>query len=340
MTLSIIVPVYNVEKSLNTTIKSILSQTFSDFELILVDDGSIDESGKICDDFAETDSRIKVIHKQNEGVSAARNDGIDASCGQYIAFVDGDDIVEPELYQRLITEIRDCDTAFCRFYKLFAGNKKICFNETNLNALKTRPYDFKYIIVNNSNRDESDMVYTDKIFGSVWRSLFKKDIIEKYNIRFNTKLSIAEDRIFLLEYLMHCNSAAVVDDYLYGYSFLSESSATQTLKKYQPTLLEREKLLVNKQIELIRENGRLNKKEQSFLISYLYTQAAFELIQNEIRYNGSAKLNELYKDKFFKKALKLKYIIKTGKSYPKSKTVYLLLAHFKCCKILKKKTGC
>ncbi|MBQ7815737.1 MAG: glycosyltransferase, partial [Oscillospiraceae bacterium] len=99
--ISVIVPVYNTEKFLDKCIESISKQTFDDFEIILVDDGSTDKSGQICDTWAHKDNRVKVIHKQNAGVSAARNNGIAAAKGEYIAFVDSDDTVSPD-YLRLL----------------------------------------------------------------------------------------------------------------------------------------------------------------------------------------------------------------------------------------------
>ena len=99
--LSIIVPVYNVEKYIERCIKSILNQSFTNFELILVDDGSPDNCGKICDEYKKKDSRIKVIHKKNGGLSDARNAGLNIATGKYIGFVDSDDIIHPQMYEKL-----------------------------------------------------------------------------------------------------------------------------------------------------------------------------------------------------------------------------------------------
>lgn len=99
--ISIIVPIYNVEKYLPKCIESILSQTFTNFELILVNDGSKDRSGIICDEYASKDNRIKVIHKENGGVSSARNSGVDLASGKYIGFVDPDDYIKKDMYERL-----------------------------------------------------------------------------------------------------------------------------------------------------------------------------------------------------------------------------------------------
>ncbi len=115
MLLSIIMPIYNVEKYLPTTLDCVLNQTFRDFELILVNDGSTDSSGEICEQYAKNDNRIKVIHKKNEGVSEARNVGVAAASGDYIGFVDSDDIIEPIMYELMVKAALDydCDIIQC-----------------------------------------------------------------------------------------------------------------------------------------------------------------------------------------------------------------------------------
>lgn len=118
--LSIVVPVYNVEQYLNKCVDSILAQTFRDFEVILLDDGSTDGSGEICDEYAKKDSRIKVIHQQNGGLSCARNNGIKIATGNYIGFSDSDDWIEPEMYQKMLTaaETQKADIVVCRLQRV------------------------------------------------------------------------------------------------------------------------------------------------------------------------------------------------------------------------------
>lgn len=122
-TISIIVPVYNVEKYLRKCVESILAQTFADFELLLIDDGSKDGSGKLCDEIAATDPRIKVFHKENGGPSSARNYGLDMASGEYIAFVDSDDYIDSDMYEYLYNMIKkeDADVAMCELYHCYAG---------------------------------------------------------------------------------------------------------------------------------------------------------------------------------------------------------------------------
>ena len=125
--LTVIVPVYNVEKYLDTCIKSIINQTYSNLEIILVDDGSKDDSGRICDKYAEKDKRIKVIHKENEGLSEARNLGIKLSKGDYITFVDSDDYIDERMYEILIHDLEyyDVDIATCDYLRVEDYSRQI-----------------------------------------------------------------------------------------------------------------------------------------------------------------------------------------------------------------------
>ena len=121
--ISVIVPVYKVEKYLHECVDSILTQTFPDFELILVDDGSPDNCGKICDEYAEKDSRVRVIHQENQGLSGARNSGMDVARGEYIAFVDSDDRVDIRYLELLLAAVKDgADVAVCRHKEFTDGD--------------------------------------------------------------------------------------------------------------------------------------------------------------------------------------------------------------------------
>ena len=113
--ISVIVPVYNVEKYLRRCVETIQKQTYADLEIILIDDGSTDDSGKICDDFSKGDRRIKVIHKKNEGLSAARNTGMENATGEYITFVDSDDYIDSKMYEKMIMALESshCDICMC-----------------------------------------------------------------------------------------------------------------------------------------------------------------------------------------------------------------------------------
>lgn len=202
--ISIIVPVYKVEKYLRRCIDSILAQTFKNFELILIDDGSPDNCGKICDEYAEKDKRIVVIHKKNEGCSAARNDGLKISKGKYIGFVDSDDTIESTMYEEMynLIEKENFDVVHCDIF--------------TINLLENTKYIFKFKKPNYSP--------------TVWSKLFKKELIQKYKIEFPLNAHMGEDLSFTEKYMLIGNNIGYTDSILYNY-ILNESSVSFNLKK-------------------------------------------------------------------------------------------------------------
>lgn len=200
--ISVIVPVYNSEKYIRRCVDSILTQSFSDFELLLIDDGSSDMSGRICDKYAETDSRIRVFHKQNGGVSSARNLGLTNAQGEWVTFVDSDDFVYDsyldnyDVYNSysfdLINQGLRIDKDFngCSEFKFsFDGDRDSWLNEATQNGT------FGYCVI----------------------KLFKLDIIRINKIQFNTEIRFQEDELFVLSYLSVCNSVKSVSKVGYFY---------------------------------------------------------------------------------------------------------------------------
>ncbi|MCL2328359.1 MAG: glycosyltransferase family 2 protein [Bacteroidetes bacterium] len=207
---SIIIPVYNAEKYLRDCINSVLAQTFSDFELLLINDGSSDSSGKICDEYASHDVRIRVFHKENGGVSSARNFGIDNAKGKWVAFIDSDDWVEIAYLEHLlqgndIVELRVAGYVDYRpkGKKIFQLEPELFFNQ------QIQSYYAKYI-----------STYT--IF-AVWGKLYLLSTINKYHIRFDIRLSYGEDNVFNFMYLNNINSIGVNNYFEYNYRFVSNS---------------------------------------------------------------------------------------------------------------------
>lgn len=169
MKLSIIVPVYQVEAHIDECITSILDQTFRDFELILVDDGSLDRCPTICDVYAQKDSRIRVIHQKNQGLSAARNTGLQAARGDYIGFVDSDDFIEASMYEKLLDNLEreKADISVCGRYKVW-GDKKI--QEQKSNVYKVMDSAQALALMNTNVLGYFDVAAWDKIYK---RSCFK-----------------------------------------------------------------------------------------------------------------------------------------------------------------------
>ena len=206
MELSIIVPVYKVEKQLEQCIRSILNQSFTNFELILVDDGSPDKCGEICDEYEKKDKRIKVIHKKNGGLSDARNAGLDIAKGKYIGFVDSDDIIHPEMYERMYNFINkyNVDIVQCKFKKFKSIediNKLSNINNTNIEY-----YTSKEAIM--------DMIDNNKINVNTWNKLYKRELFE--NERF-PKGKIHEDEFLTYKLMYKSNKVAYINEELYYY---------------------------------------------------------------------------------------------------------------------------
>ena len=225
--ISVIVPVYNVEKYLKRCVGSILAQSFKDFELILVDDGSTDNSGVICDELAKIDNRISVQHHPNQGVSAARNRGIEAAKGEWIAFIDSDDYVLPDYLQNLYQGTLKSDGDF-----VMTGIKHVFENDSDKEILREWPA----IVVKKENLDvlyEKNILQYQK--GPVIK-LFKKDIIKKNGLCFNERLSRGEDALFVYEYLLHSNTLSVVPGANYVYYRRGGSLLSQQLASYEAEL--------------------------------------------------------------------------------------------------------
>lgn len=190
--ISIIVPVYKVEKYLSRCVDSILLQTFTDFELILVDDGSIDESGNICDAYLEKDKRVKVIHKKNGGVSSARNAGLDLAVGKYIMFCDSDDYVDPRWCEEMFTmmESQNIEMCFCGYY-LFDNQSNVVMEERLFSKRKKIEM----------HRTDIWDVYMKGFLNMPWNKIYRKSIIIDNNIRFDETINYNEDLLFVLDYL-------------------------------------------------------------------------------------------------------------------------------------------
>lgn len=202
--LSIIVPVYKVEKYLPRCIDSILAQTFGDFELVLIDDGSPDGCGRICDEYARKDKRIVVIHQKNMGVSAARNAGLDIARGRYIGFVDSDDWIEPQMYEVMMDAIREngADMAVCGVRYADEDGKF-----TRADRLSEGVYSRDGLL-------EDVFAMPNKLGGGCCNKVF--DASKTASVRFKVGMTIAEDTLYLFDCFMRIDGAVKIGDALYN----------------------------------------------------------------------------------------------------------------------------
>lgn len=221
--ISVIVPVYNAEIYLTQCIDSILKQDFTDFELLLINDGSKDQSGVICDEYAKNDKRIKVFHKKNGGVSSARNLGIDEAQGEYIAFIDSDDYIDSNYISTLTSSTADLVVTGC---KILGKNKCIKTEYAYQNSILDTKKDIANCLSQTLNQSP---------FWAPWCKLFKREIIKRHAIYFNMQIRQSEDSIFLQTYLSYCNTIILKSGTAYNY-------ITETGSIYKRVLSEEEYL--------------------------------------------------------------------------------------------------
>lgn len=213
MMISIVVPVYNAEKYLNSSIQSVLKQDYLDWELLLIDDGSTDSSPAICDSFAEADDRVRVIHKENKGVSVARNTGLENAQGEYIAFMDADDEMRTDMLSSLYSYAEKFDADMVSCSSGYVVNGEIVREEFGTNKLNV--YEQEEALMN---------FLIGKTFNiGVWTKLFRKSLLK--DIRFLEDKKINEDKYFIFEALLKSKKIVLYDVTKYLY-FKREGSAT------------------------------------------------------------------------------------------------------------------
>lgn len=211
MRFSIVVPVYNAEKYIDRCVNSIINQTHKEIEIILVNDGSKDRSGEICDEYAQKDTRIKVIHKPNGGVSSARNSGLKKAIGDYIIFVDSDDWIEKDMIARLDKILIEDKELDCIIYNLKNIEKSDIREDELLNNI-------------------AYLIKTEKI-NPPWNKVYKREILNKNNIKFDKKVQIGEDLLFNIQYLKNTKKIYLLNDILYNYVTENGQSLTKKYKK-------------------------------------------------------------------------------------------------------------
>ncbi|MGM9795777.1 MAG: glycosyltransferase [Candidatus Aphodosoma sp.] len=262
--ISIIVPVYKVEKYLRRCVDSILAQTFTDWECILVDDGSPDESGAICDEYAQKDARIQVIHKENGGVSSARNVALDRMTGKWLIFVDSDDCLYPNALQKWfeVAEQNNLDLIQCHFNREYKEGQ----------------------VENDETEVLSAVKYADseRYLTCVWGTLFKVSIVKEKALRFDEKVSLGEDQIYLLNYMQYCKRIQLIGDVLYFYRNNEQSAVNNPKPEYEMASVRAFK-------ELKRNNPIASKRCDAMLLSWF----VFLILSSK---TPASVIKDLYKD--------------------------------------------
>ena len=222
--ISIIVPIYNIERYVGFCIESIIRQTYANLEIILVDDGSRDKSSEICDLYAKKDIRIKVIHKSNGGLVSARKAGLQESNGVYISNIDGDDWVEPDFIENLYSAIAKADAdAVC------AGHSRDLFSKSEhfFNYIRSGVYEGEGLSRLWENMISCEEFYRPGITTYVWNKLFKREILAPIQMEVDNRISIGEDGAVTYPYLLKCKKVAVIENASYHYRQREDSMLKQ-----------------------------------------------------------------------------------------------------------------
>lgn len=285
--LSIIVPIYNVDKYLNKSLECLVNQTLKDIEIILINDGSTDKSLEICQKYASRDPRIRIIDKENEGVSIARNIGIVESKSEFITFMDPDDEIKVDMYEQMLKNIINFDTdiSMCNYIKK-SEDKEILINLPFVGG-KYKREQILYLIKN--------MIYGNDlnqtpIMGSVWRSIFRKSIIEENNISFPVDIRPMQDLLFIISYLLKCNTIYINENAFYIYDIHQNSAVTG----YKENVWYNHKKVCLLLEDILKENALLNDNEKN--IHNRWIHSILGCISNEAHLNNKKRLREKLKN--------------------------------------------
>lgn len=242
---SIIIPVYNAENYLHDCIESVISQSYTNLEIIIVNDGSLDNSLQIAESFSAADSRIRIVNQNNKWVAGARNSGLKIATGKYISFVDSDDILYPDFIHELISIScnEHCETSFCgiEFFDDFSGKNVFCSAYTSS-------------VIGNQDAMVQCFQHVNSWILVVWGKLFSLDVIRKNNLFFNENFLIGEDYHWLIQYLVYVNQVACSKKCLYKYRRFTNSLSSTSSGKY----IAKKISLLNAGLEVNRLLGKIN----------------------------------------------------------------------------------
>ncbi len=328
MELSIIIPIFNAEKTIRKTLEAVEKQQIIDMEVLLIDNASTDNSALICKEFVEKDTRFKYYLETEKGVSNARNKGLKIAKGKYVCFCDADDVPSDNMYTTLVADINkeDVELVMCNYYS--QRDNTISLFPTRLSKKISGEEIENYLIPAFFGCDAQ----SPTIWGTVWRCVFRKDIIDKYDIDFDKTLSFAEDLCFVISYIGKINSVYFEEKNLYFYT-ATPGSAMLSYSVVKKGLFEERIRLINILMLLLSEKDIYSKNRKN--INSIFQEYIIECI-------GNASIKQ--KDNSFGTAIKnIKEIVRNSlvKSVFQTKTngrgkrkiVYFLVKH-RCALVL------
>lgn len=295
--ISVVIPVYNAEVYIKRCLESIQKQTYDNLEIIVVNDGSTDNTQKVLEEIQQQDRRIKMIQKENEGVSAARNDGVATATGKYVYFIDSDDYVENNIIEKLYKVISSQgELSVCGFTTVFMNKEDAPFSL----------YDSTSIISIEEYLEKMSQYLYSVYYGSLWNKMYVTEIIKRNNLKFRKDISLAEDFIFNLDYLQYVKKVTMLPECMYYYYQGNEESLT---KKSDPWYIwNMARIRLNYCMEKYREMNMLDgcKRNINTIIANELVGPTYDIINNREwdRKQAIRKLKELYRDTFTKEAVK------------------------------------
>ncbi len=282
---SVIIPVYNTQQHLRKTLDSCIGQSISKVEYILVDDGSTDDSGAICDEYAGRFEQVRAYHTKNSGVSAARNYGISVANFKYLMFVDADDYMEPNAIAKLYqtAESSGSDLAVCGYFMERLDREQKVVGRYSYRLTKDEVYSGREMLQSNYSK-----LWENSLLYNVWNKLFRSDIVRNKQLRF-PDMKLGEDLAFICDYLKECNSIAVSSDCLYHYIRERDGAATaKFIRNWYEVRSEENRRLV----DFFKTAGIYNEWGLQFL-SKRFVERVLGCIENEFnRKNPKTKLEK------------------------------------------------
>lgn len=299
---SVIVPIYNAERYIKRCIDSLINQTYDNLEIIIVNDGSYDKSKYICENYAKKDARIKLINKENEGVSIARNLGISHATGEYIMFVDADDYLDSCAIEKLISLLKTYSVDIVKMnYTNFYDNGKTLINKMN--------FDAKYInsVISNNNNSLEDIIAETYFLNVIWGQLIKTELVK--NIKFNRDLIYGEDLLFNYQLLNKTNKIYITD-YI-GYFYYINSNGANQNYDYDKIIIKLENLIYiySYIYQLFSDKKRIYYKFIIEINNNLKRLALCNVNFSKIKIT----INELLSNNFVKEALFCAYLFEFSK---------------------------
>jgi len=274
---SIIVPVYNAEECLSDCIDSIITQDYTNIELILINDGSSDGSGNICESYMARDSRIVYKSQENSGVSATRNHGLDVSTGDYVMFVDSDDRLEPSAVGSMVFALESSDADLC-----------ICgYNIATKEGLVPHLIKEESVLGINNIAAYFSLHHQEAIASSLWAKLYKKSLLSH---RFNRSITMGEDLLFNLEYIKHIEKVQAIDKAFYWYNKMNVNSLTNNFK---PSYYKQDIFVTSQWLLWIKQFKDVDQINMQYRIANYYYCGLLSIFSNSDKKERKALINEL-----------------------------------------------